>query len=88
MSGGFAMRTWVDSLVGAHGKVGAGMRRDMIARGITKGINQNADVALMTKEFTAKIQIISYLKEVSSKIYGKGTDEARQGEAVWSSKFI
>lgn len=25
---------------------------------------------------------------VSSRIYGPGTDEARQNEAMWSSKFI
>ncbi|KAF5374641.1 hypothetical protein D9615_008930 [Tricholomella constricta] len=89
MSGGMAMRTWVDGLVAAYGKAAAaGQKKDAIAKGITRGINQNTDVSLMTKEFTARIQIISALKSVSSKIYGNGTDEARQGEAVWSSKFI
>jgi hypothetical protein len=107
MSGGMAMRTWVDSLIEAHGRVAPGSRKDSIAKGITRGINQNTDVTLMTKDFTAKIQIISCLKTgernvvhqnalqlicypllVSTRIYGPGSDEARQGEAVWSSKFI
>ncbi|KAF9461829.1 hypothetical protein BDZ94DRAFT_1262718 [Collybia nuda] len=88
MSGGMAMRTWVDGLVEAHGRVAPGSRKDSIAKGITRGINQNTDVTLMTKDFTAKIQIISCLKTVSTRIYGPGSDEARQGEAVWSSKFI
>lgn len=94
MAGGMAIRTWVDALVDAHAKavvsarsVGAA-RKDMVAKGITKGLNQNTDITLMTKEFTSKIQIISCLKSVSSRIYGAGTDEARQGEAVWSSRFI
>ncbi|RDB20684.1 hypothetical protein Hypma_012202 [Hypsizygus marmoreus] len=88
MSAGMAMRTWVDSLLDAYGKASPGARKGLIAKGITRGINQNTDVSLMTKEFTARIQIISCLKTVSSRIYGSGTDEARQGEAVWSSKFI
>ncbi|GLB38060.1 hypothetical protein LshimejAT787_0411110 [Lyophyllum shimeji] len=88
MSGGMAMRTWVDGLVGSHAKAAPGSRKDAIAKGITRGINQNTDVSLMTKDFTARIQIISALKSVSSKIHGDGTDEARKGEAVWSSKFI
>lgn len=49
MSGGMAMRTWVDSLIEAHGRVSAGTRKDAIARGITRGINQNTDVTLMTR---------------------------------------
>jgi len=88
MSGGMAMRTWVDGLVDAHGKVAAGSKRDMISKGITRGINQNTDVSLMTSDFTSRIQIMSCLRTVNSRIYGSGTDEARQGEAVWSSKFI
>lgn len=82
------MRTWVDGLVGSYAKAAPGTRKDAIAKGIIRGINQNTDVSLMTKDFTARIQIISALKSVSSKIHGNGTDEARQGEAVWSSKFI
>lgn len=62
MSGGMAMRTWVDGLVDAYGKANPGARKDMIAKGITRGINQNTDVSLMTKDFTARIQIISCLK--------------------------
>ncbi|KAG6849608.1 hypothetical protein H0H93_006965 [Arthromyces matolae] len=88
MSGGMAMRTWVDTLVGAHGKAAREENKDAIAKGITRGINHNTDVGLMTKDFTARIQMISALKSVSAKIYGSGTDEARQSEAVWSSKFI
>jgi hypothetical protein len=62
MAGGMAMRTWVDGLVEAHGRVSLRERKEMVAKGITRGVNQNADVTLMTKEFTTKIQIISALK--------------------------
>ncbi|KAG6816656.1 hypothetical protein H0H87_004299 [Tephrocybe sp. NHM501043] len=62
MSGGLAMRTWVDSLIGAYGKAATGQKKDAIAKGITRGINHNTDVNLMTKDFTARIQIISALK--------------------------
>jgi hypothetical protein len=62
MSGGMAMRTWVDGLVEAHGKTISGMRKDAIAKGITRGTNQNSDVTLMTKDFGARIQMISCLK--------------------------
>ncbi|KAG6811731.1 hypothetical protein H0H92_006083 [Tricholoma furcatifolium] len=88
MSGGLAVRTWVDALIEAYGAVAAKEQRDAIAKGITRGINHNTNVSLMTKDFTARIQIISALKRVSSQIYGSGTDEARQAEAVWSSKFM
>lgn len=99
MAGAMAMRTWVDALGDAHGKisgapspgVGAGKgasRKDQVGRGITRGINQLTDVTLMTREFAARIQIISLLKSVNTKIHGAGSDEARQGEALWSSKFI
>jgi len=63
MSGGLAVRTWVEAVVGAYGRIGNGTRKEMVAKGITRGINYNADVGLMTKEFTARIQIISCLKE-------------------------
>ncbi|KAG5641222.1 hypothetical protein DXG03_005697 [Asterophora parasitica] len=66
MSGGMAMRTWVDGLVAAYGKATLGPKKDAIAKGITRGINQNTDVTLMTKEFTARIQIISALKSGES----------------------
>lgn len=62
MSGGMAMRTWVDGLVDAHGKTKSGTRKHAIAKGITRGTNQNSDVALMTKDFGARIQMISCLK--------------------------
>ncbi|KAF8161517.1 hypothetical protein B0H34DRAFT_653043 [Crassisporium funariophilum] len=88
MSAGMAMRTWVDSLVEAHSKASSETRKDLIAKGITRGLNQYTDVTLLTKDFTTKIQIIGCLKTVSSRIYGAGTDEARQNEAMWSSKFI
>jgi len=88
MSAGMAMRTWVDSLVEAHSKASSSARKDLIAKGITRGLNQYTDVTLLTKDFTTRIQIISCLKTVSSRIYGAGTDEARQNEAMWSSKFI
>ncbi|KAH7909649.1 hypothetical protein BJ138DRAFT_205024 [Hygrophoropsis aurantiaca] len=94
MAGGMAMRTWVDALGEAHGRIGEGPagtrgnRKDLVGRGITRGINQLTDVTLMTREFAARIQIISQLKSVNTKIHGAGSDEARQGEALWSSKFI
>lgn len=62
MAGGMAMKTWIDALVSGYARVDRGSHKDAIARGIVKGINQNADISLMTKEFTAKIQIISCLK--------------------------
>ncbi|KAJ7208837.1 hypothetical protein GGX14DRAFT_110097 [Mycena pura] len=88
MASGMAMRTWADSLVEAHGRLPGGARRDGIAKGIVRGISQNADITLMTKEFTAKIQIMSSLKSVCSGIYGAGNPEARQAEAVLNSRFI
>ncbi|KAK7471946.1 hypothetical protein VKT23_000052 [Stygiomarasmius scandens] len=91
MAGGMAMRTWTDALVNAHGMIPGegpdGRRKESLARGITRGIN-NADVALMTKDFTAKIQIISSLKSLSSRLFGAGSEEARRTEAAFSSKFI
>jgi len=62
MSGGMAMRTWVDGLVEAHGRTQLGARKNAIAKGVTRGINQISDVALMTKDFGARIQMISCLK--------------------------
>ena len=112
MAGGMAMRTWVEALSEAYtrvAKTAPGGRKDQIANGITRGVNQNTDVTLMTREFAARIQIISTLKTgmwllfqscseqnpspfidcvVNTRIYGVGSDQARQGEALWSSKFI
>jgi hypothetical protein len=110
MAGGMAMRTWSDALVEVYGRLPAGSRKDGVAKGIIRGITQNTDVSLMTREFTAKIQIISSLKSgelspvigaiqqrslgpdltfaVCSRIYGSGSAEARQAEAVLSSRLI
>ncbi|KAJ7074830.1 hypothetical protein B0H15DRAFT_957023 [Mycena belliarum] len=88
MAGGMAMRTWADALVEVHGRLPAGSRKDGIARGVARGISQNTEVSLMTKEFTARIQIISSLKSVCTRVYGAGTAEARQAEAVLSSRLI
>jgi len=91
MSAGMAMRTWVDALVDGYFKANtttSESRKDLIAKGIMRGFNQYADATLLTKDLTTRIQIITCLKTVSSRIYGPGTDEARQNEAIWSSKFI
>lgn len=89
MAGAMAMNTWVEAVVEGHRRVDAGQaKKDAIARGITRGLNYNTDMTLLTQEFTAKIQIISSLKSVSSRIYGAGTDEARKSEALWSSKLL
>jgi len=95
MAGAMAMRTWVDTLSDAHSKISTtstgakgGSRKEQVGRGITRGINQLTDVTLMTRDFAARIQIISLLKGVNTKIHGAGSDGARQGEALWSSKFI
>jgi hypothetical protein len=91
MAGGMAMRTWIETITDAYNRVPStppGGRKDMLAKGLTRGVNHNTNVTLMTREFAARVQIISLLKTVSSRIYGSGSDEARQGEAFWSSKFI
>lgn len=62
MAGGMAVRTWVDALVAGYQRAPAGARKDAMAKGIVRGLNYNTDVTLMTKEFTAKIQIIACLK--------------------------
>ncbi|KAJ7675270.1 hypothetical protein B0H17DRAFT_1161645 [Mycena rosella] len=88
MAGGMAMRTWSDALVEVHGRLPPGSRKDGVAKGIVRGVSQNTDIGLMTKEFTAKIQIISSLKSVCSRVYGAGSANARQAEAVLSSRLI
>jgi len=88
MSSGMAMRTWVDTLVDGYFRACSESRKELIAKGILRGLNQYTDATLLTKDFTTRIQIITCLKTVSSRIYGPGSDEARQNEAVWSSKFI
>ena len=67
MAGGMTMRTWVDTLSDAHARINvhgtpASKRKEQVGRGITRGINQLTDVSLMTREFAARIQIISLLK--------------------------
>ena len=62
IAGSMAMRTWVDTLVNAYNTFPPSPRKEMIARGVMKGINQNSDLTLMTKEFAPRIQIISILK--------------------------
>ena len=62
MASGMAMRTWVDALVEAHGRAAGQTRKDAVARGITRGLNQFTDAALLTNDFTTRIQIISCLK--------------------------
>jgi hypothetical protein len=74
MSGAMAMRTWVDGVVEAHAKVQPGARRDSVAKGITRAINQNSDVSLMTREFAARVQMISCLKSSTSlflRVFGR-----------------
>lgn len=107
MSSGMAMRTWVDTLVDSYFRASSEARKELIAKGILRGLNQYTDATLLTKDFTTRIQIITCLKTgeflcptfrpffglrfprlVSSRIYGPGSDEARQNEAMWSSKFI
>ncbi|ESK90042.1 hypothetical protein Moror_7902 [Moniliophthora roreri MCA 2997] len=88
MAGAIAMRTWIDNLVNAYSTLPDGSRKEMIAKGITRGINHNSDLSLMSKDFTARIQIISILKSLSSRIYGAGSEEARQAEATLSSRLI
>jgi hypothetical protein len=83
------MRTWVDSLVDGYFKAACSeSRKELIAKGIMRGFNRYTDATLLTKDLTTRIQIITCLKTVSSRIYGPGTEEARQNEAMWSSKFI
>ncbi|KAJ7243512.1 hypothetical protein C8J57DRAFT_1438576 [Mycena rebaudengoi] len=88
MAGGMATRTWADALVEAHGRLPEGSRKDNIAKGIVRALTQNTKFNLMTKEFTPKIQIISALKSVCTRIYGAGIADSRQAEAILSSRLI
>lgn len=88
MAGGMAVRTWSDALVNTHKQLPPSSKKDTVGRGIARGINYNSDVTLMTQEFAAKIQIVSCLKSISSRLYGTGSDESRQSEAIWSSKLM
>ena len=63
MSAGMAMRTWVDdSLVESYFKASSESRKDLIAKGILRGLNQYTDASLLTRDFTTRIQIITCLK--------------------------
>jgi len=88
MSAGMAMRTWVDALVEAHTKASSQSRKEMIGKGVTRGLHQLTDVNLLTKDFTTRISILSCLKTASARIHGAGSDEARQSEVLWSTKLI
>jgi hypothetical protein len=116
MAGGMVMGGWIEAMRVAHTKVPLSPpgRKEAIAKGIMKGVNERTDVSLMSKEFAARVQIISQMKTrkfifpavyyfsnqffnnkkrranvlVSAKIWGAGSKEARDGEALLSSKFI
>lgn len=62
MSAGMAMRTWVDSLVDGYFKVSNESRKELIAKGIMRGLNRYTDATLLTKDLTTRIQIITCLK--------------------------
>ena len=62
MSAGMAMRTWVDSLVDGYFKASSESRKDLIAKGIMRGLNRYTDATLLTKDLTTRIQIITCLK--------------------------
>ncbi|KAF5388706.1 hypothetical protein D9757_004869 [Collybiopsis confluens] len=88
LAGGMAMRTWVDTIAKVHAAIPQGTKKDAVVRGIMRGINQNTDYLLLTKDFTARIQIISCLKSLFPKLYGAGSEETRQAEALLSSKLL
>jgi hypothetical protein len=91
LTAGMAARTWADALVEVCKRTqaaGPEARGKATAKGIVRGLTQITDTTLLTKDFTTRIGIISTLKTVSSRIHGAGTDEARQADALWSSKFM
>jgi|SRR5882762_352825 len=64
MMSGMAMKTWVDALGEAYVRTAAanqGSRTDMIKKGISKGVEMT-NAKLMTKEFAARLQLVSLLK--------------------------
>jgi len=90
MMSGMAMKTWVDALGEAYVRTAAanqGSRTDMIKKGISKGVEMT-NAKLMTKEFAARLQLVSLLKNVNAKLHGVGSAEARRGDALWNSRFI
>jgi hypothetical protein len=64
MASGMAMRTWVEALAEAYAREPGVVpgRKNAVANGIARGINQNTDATLMTREFAARVQMISTLK--------------------------
>ena len=62
MSAGMAMRTWVDSLVDGCFKASSESKKDLVGKGIMRGLNRYTDATLLTKDLTTRIQIITCLK--------------------------
>jgi len=90
MMGGMVLRTWVTALGDVCTRAAAANpenRADLLRKGISRAVEM-ADISLMTKEFAVRIQIISLLKSVDAQLYGVGSEEARQSDALWNSRFI
>ncbi|KAJ7248739.1 hypothetical protein C8J57DRAFT_1672507 [Mycena rebaudengoi] len=77
-----------NGLVEAHKRLPEGSKKGNIAKGIARASTQNTELNLMTKEFTPKIQIISALESVCTRIYDAGSADSRQAEAILSSRLI
>ncbi|EJD53617.1 hypothetical protein AURDEDRAFT_180057 [Auricularia subglabra TFB-10046 SS5] len=84
MAGVLAARAWVDTLASTNNK----QRSDEWRRAILAGINQMADMSLLTSEFGPRLQMISILKSVAASLYGRGSEQARQSDALWSTKVV
>jgi len=86
---GVAMKTWVNVLEKAYIMAAAADegRTTLIRKGISEGV-ELTDVALMTKEFAVRLELVSLLKNVNTKLYGAGSVEAQRGDALWNSRFI
>ncbi|KAF5320835.1 hypothetical protein D9619_002058 [Psilocybe cf. subviscida] len=68
LTAGMAARTWTDALVEACKRAqaaGPEARGKAAAKGVVRGLTQITDTALLTKDFTTRIGIISTLKTVS-----------------------
>jgi hypothetical protein len=78
MSAGMAMRTWVDALVDGYFKstTSSESRKELIAKGIMRGLNRHTDATLLTKDLTTRIQIITCLKTGErNSFFGRGAFE-------------
>ncbi|KAH7103385.1 hypothetical protein BKA62DRAFT_696783 [Auriculariales sp. MPI-PUGE-AT-0066] len=84
MAGVLAARAWTDALTQANTK----SRSDAWRRGIVDGINQRADMSLLTTEFGPRLQVIHILKTVAATLFGRGSEQARQSDAFWSTKVV